>query len=103
MASTGRLGWFVIGIILGAIVEGIYTAILYIIPLGDLNPRFGTGPFVVIRLLIHLAAWFGLMLAVAGSLGSRIIRQDKTTYILIGFGTLVITLELLPWIQPLFY
>jgi purine-cytosine permease-like protein len=94
LPSTGRLGWFVIGVILGAIVLGVYTAILIIIPLGDLNPRFGTGPFVVIRFLIQLVAWFGLMLAVAGSLGSRIIRQDKMNYILIGFGAIILTIEL---------
>jgi len=39
-------------------------------------------------------AWFGLMLAVAGVLGSRIIRKDQMNYTLIGFGAIIVTLDL---------
>ena len=34
------------------------------------------------------------MLAVAGVLGSRVIRRDPTYYFLIGFGAIIVTLEL---------
>jgi len=34
------------------------------------------------------------MLAVAGVLGSRIIRKDQMNYSLIGFGAIIVTLEL---------
>jgi hypothetical protein len=53
----------------------------------------------VLAFLIHLVAWFGLMLAVAGSLGSRIIRQDQVNYILIGFGAIIVTLELFSFLR----
>jgi hypothetical protein len=96
LASTGRLGWFLIGVILGAIVKVIYAAIIGI--MGSIPPWFG-GMAAVVVFLIRLVAWFGLMLAVVGSLGSRIIKQDQTNYVLIGFGAIIITLELFSFIQ----
>ena len=88
MASTGSLGWFLIGVILGAIVLEVYNGIVGFVPrwLGSAN--------AVVGFLIHLVAWFGLMLAVAGVLGSRIIRKDQMNYSLIGFGAIIVTLEL---------
>ncbi len=80
LASTGRLGWFLIGVILGAIVLEVYNGIVGFVP------RWLGGATAVVGFLIHLVAWFGLMLAVAGVLGSRIIRRDQMNYILIGFG-----------------
>ena len=88
MASTGRLGWFLIGVILGTIILETYNGIVGFVP------RWLGSATSVVGFLIHLVAWFGLMLAVAGSFGSRIIRQDKTNYILVGFGAIIVTLEL---------
>ena len=88
MASTGRLGWFLIGVIIGAIVLEIYNGIVGFVP------RWLGGAAAVVGFLIHLVAWFGLMLAVAGVLGSRIIRKDQMNYSLIGFGAIIVTVEL---------
>ena len=88
MASTGRLGWFLIGAILGAIVLELYNAIVGFVP------RWLGSATAVVGFLIHLVSWFGLMLAVAGVLGSRVIRRDPMYYSLIGFGAIIVTLEL---------
>jgi len=88
MASTGRLGWFLIGVILGAIVLEVYNAIVGYVP------RWLGSATSVVGFLIQLVAWFGLMLAVAGVLGSRILRKDQMNYSLIGFGAIIATLEL---------
>lgn len=89
MASAGRFGWFLIGVIIGAAVFEVYNGILRLIP-GWLRVGVSIGGF-----LIQLVAWIGLMLAVVGSLGSRVTRRDELNYFLIGFGAIVITLELL--------
>jgi hypothetical protein len=99
LASTGRLGWFIIGVILGAIVQGIYTGFVVFIASTGFASSWFAGAIAVVFFLIRLVAWFGLMLAVAASLGSRIIRQDKMNYALIGFGAIIITLELFSFIQ----
>ena len=88
MASTGRLGWFLIGVILGAIILEVYNGIVGFVP------RWLGGAAAVAGFLIHLVAWFGLMLAVAGVLGSRIIKQDQMNYSLVGFGAIIVTLDL---------
>jgi hypothetical protein len=100
LASTGRLGWFLIGIILGAIVQAVFIGIevFYAGRVGSFY-NWVANAEAVLGFLIHLVAWFGLMLAVAASLGSRFIRQDKMNYILVGFGTLIVTLELFSFIQ----
>ncbi len=88
MASTGRFGWFLIGVIVGAIILELYDATVRFLPrwLGTATDLVG--------FLIHLVAWFGLMLAVAGVLGSRVIGKDEINYTLIGFGAIIATLEL---------
>ena len=99
MASTGRLGWFILGIILGAIIQGIYTGLVVFIASTGFTSSWFAGALTVVFFLSRLVAWFGLMLAVAASLGSRIIRQDKMNYALIGFGAIIVTLELFSFIQ----
>ena len=94
LASTGRLGWFLIGVILGAIILETYNGIVGFVP------RWLGSATSVVGFLIHLVAWFGLMLAVAGVLGSRIIRRDELNYSLIGFGAIIVTLEL--WLSTPF-
>ncbi len=47
------------------------------------------------RFIIQLVAWFGLMLAVGSVLGWRIIRKDQMNYLMVGFGAIIVTLELL--------
>jgi hypothetical protein len=64
-----------------------------------LSSTWLSGIMTVLAFLIHLVAWFGLMLAVAASLGSRIIRQDQMNYILIGFGAIIVTLELFSFLR----
>ncbi len=88
MASTGRFGWFLIGVIIGAIILEIYNGIVGFVP------RWLGGAAAIVGFLIHLVAWFGLMLAVAGVFGSRIIRKDEMNYSLIGFGAIIVTLDL---------
>ena len=88
MASTGRFGWFLIGVIIGAIILEIYNGIVGFVP------RWLGGTAAIVGFLIHLVAWFGLMLAVASVLGSRIIRKDQMNYSLIGFGAIIVTLDL---------
>lgn len=89
MASTGRFGWFLIGVICGAIVLEVYDGISGFVP-GWL--RSGA---LFVRFMIQLVAWFGLMLAVAGVLGWRIIRKEQMNYLFVGFGAFIVTLELL--------
>lgn len=89
LSSTGRLGWFLIGVIVGAIIFEVFNGIAGFVP------SWGRTGVSIVRFLIQLVAWVGLMLAVFGSLGSRIIRKDEMNYLLIGFGAIVITLELL--------
>ena len=89
MAATGRLGWFLIGVIIGAIVFEAYSLIL------GLSPGWLRGGVSLFGFLIQLVAWIGLMLAVVGSLGSRVIRRDEMNYLLVGFGAIIVTLELL--------
>jgi len=88
LASTGRVGWFLIGVILGAIILELFNATVRFVP------RWLGAATTLVGFLIHLVAWFGLMLAVAGVLGSRIIRKDQMNYSLIGFGAIIVTLEL---------
>jgi hypothetical protein len=88
LASTGRFGWFLIGVILGAIVLEVYNGVVGFVP------RWLGSATAFVGFLINLVAWFGLMLAVAGVLGSRIIRKDQMNYSLIGFGAIIVTLEL---------
>ena len=75
--------------IIGAVVFEVYNGVLGLAP-DWLRSGVSIGGF-----LIQLVAWIGLMLAVVGSLGSRIIRRDEMNYFLVGFGAIVITLELL--------
>ena len=89
MASTVRFGWFLIGVILGAIILELYNGILGFVP-GWL--RAGA---LVVRFIIQLVAWFGLMLAVGSVLGWRVIRKDQMNYFLVGLGAVIVTLELL--------
>ena len=89
MASTGRLGWFLIGVIVGAIALEVYNVIL------GLSPGWLRGGVSIIGFVIQLVAWIGLMLAVVSSLGSRLIRRDEMNYLLVGFGAITVTLELL--------
>jgi hypothetical protein len=88
LASTGHFGWFLIGVIIGAIILELFNATVRFVP-----RWLGTATSLV-GFLIHLVAWFGLMLAVAGVLGSRLIRKDQMNYTLIGFGAIIVTLEL---------
>ena len=88
MASTGRFGWFIIGVILGAIILEVFNGIVGYVP------RWLGGATSVVGFLIHLVAWFGLMLAVAGVFGSRLVRREEVNYGLIGFGAIIVTLEL---------
>jgi hypothetical protein len=88
VASTGRLGWFLIGVIIGAIILEVYNISVRFVP------RWLGAATAVVGFLIHLVAWFGLMLAVAGVLGSRLIRKDQMNYSLVGFGAIIVTLEL---------
>ena len=88
MASTGRFGWFLIGVILGAIILEVFNGIAGYVP------RWLGGATSVVSFLIHLVAWFGLMLAVAGVFGSRLVRREEVNYGLIGFGAIIVTLEL---------
>ena len=88
MASTGRFGWFLIGVILGAIILELFNATVRFVP------RWLGAATALVGFLIHLVAWLGLMLAVAGVLGSRIIRKDQMNYTLIGFGAIIVTLDL---------
>ena len=89
MATTGRFGWFLIGVIVGAIVLELYKGIVGFVP-GWLI----TGA-VIVRFIISLVAWFGLMLAVGRALGWRVVRKDQMNHFLVGFGTIIVTLELL--------
>jgi hypothetical protein len=88
LASTGRFGWFLIGVIIGAIVLELFNGIVRYVP------RWLGAATTIVGFLIHLVAWFGLMLAVLGVLGSRVIRKDQMNYSLIGFGAIIVTLEL---------
>jgi hypothetical protein len=88
MTSTGRFGWFLIGVILGAIILELYNGIAGFVP-GWLR----TGA-VIVRFIIQLVGWFGLMLAVGSVLGWRVIRKDQMNYLLVGFGAIVVTLDL---------
>lgn len=88
MSSTGRFGWFLIGVIIGAIVLEVYNVTVRYVP------RWLGSATTLVGFIIQLIAWFGLMLAVIGVLGSRVIRQDQMNYILIGFGAIIVTLEL---------
>jgi hypothetical protein len=76
-------------VILGAAVLEIYNGIVGFVP-----DWLRTGSEIV-RFLIQLVAWFGLMLAVAGSLALRVVRKDEINHLLIGFGAIIFTLELL--------
>ena len=88
MATTGRFGWFLIGVIIGAVILEVYDVTIRYIP------RWLGAATALVGFLIHLIAWFGLMLAVAGVLGSRVIGRDQVNYGLIGFGAIIVTLEL---------
>jgi hypothetical protein len=88
VASTGRFGWFLTGVIIGAIILELYDVTVRFVP------RWLGAATALVEFLIHLVAWFGLMLAVAGVLGSRLIRKDQMNYSLIGFGAIIVTLEL---------
>lgn len=83
------MGWFLIGVIIGAIMLEVYNAIL------GLSPSWLKGGISIVGFLIELVAWIGLMLAVVSSLGSRMIRRDEVNYLLVGFGAIIMTLELL--------
>ena len=85
----GRLGWFLIGVVIGAIVLEVYNAIL------GLSPGWLRGGVSLVGFIIQLVAWIGLMLAVVSSLGSRVIRRDEINYLLVGFGAIIVTLQLL--------
>jgi hypothetical protein len=89
LASTGRLGWFLIGVIIGAITLELYNVTVRFVP------RWLGGATTLVGFLIQLVAWFGLMLAVASVLGSRVIRKDPMYFALVGFGAIIVTLELL--------
>jgi hypothetical protein len=78
-----------IGAVIGAIVLEVYNGIL------GFTPSWLRGGVSIVGFLIQLVAWIGLMLAVIGSLGSRVIRRDEMNYLLVGFGAIIITLELL--------
>jgi len=88
LPSAGRFGWFVFGLIIGLIVFEVFNAIVRFVPSWL---RSGAS---VVGFLIQLVAWFGLMLAVIGVLGSRVIRKDEVNYLLVGFGAIIITLQL---------
>jgi hypothetical protein len=74
---------------MGAIILELYNGIIGFVP-GWL--RAGA---VVVRFVIQLVAWFGLMLGVGSVLGWRVIRKDQMNYLLVGFGAIIVTLELL--------
>jgi hypothetical protein len=76
-------------VIIGAIILELFNATVRFVP-----RWLGTATSLV-GFLIHLVAWFGLMLAVAGVLGWRVVRKDQMNFILVGFGAIVVTLELL--------
>src|SRR3989442_11677950 len=80
LASTGRLGWFLIGVILGAIILEVYNGIVGFVP------RWLGGAAAVAGFLVHLVALFGLMLAVAGVFRSRIIKEGHIEFSLGGLG-----------------
>ena len=75
--------------IIGAIVFEVYNGIL-----GFSSGWLRTGVSFV-GFLIQLVAWIGVMLAVVASLGLRAIRRDEMNHLLVGFGAVVVTLELL--------
>ena len=83
------MGWFLIGVIIGAIVLEVYNAI------SGLSPGWLMGGVSIVGFLIQLVAWIGLMLAVVSSLGSRVIHRDEMNYLLVGFGAIIVTLALL--------
>ena len=83
------MGWFLIGVIIGAIVLEVYNAI------SGLSASWLRGGVSIVGFLIQLVAWIGLMLAVVSSLGSRVIHRDETNYLLVGFGAIIVTIELL--------
>lgn len=89
MAIAGRFSWFLVGVIIGAIVFEVYNGIL------GYTPGWLRSSVSIVGFLIQLVAWVGLMLAVVASLGSRIIHRDQANYLLIGFGAIVVTLGLL--------
>ena len=89
MATTGRFSWFLIGVIFGVIIFEIFNGIAGFAPIWL---RSGVS---VVRFLIQFVAWIGLMLAVLATLGARVIRRDEMNYLLIGFGAIIVTLELL--------
>ena len=78
-----------IGAIVGAIVLEVYNVIQ------GFAPGWLSGGVSIVGFFIRLVAWIGLMLAVVNSLGSRLIRQDEMNYLLVGFGAIIVTLELL--------
>ncbi len=88
MTSSGRFGGLLVGAILGVIVLAIYDITEGVVP-NSLRPGVSLFGFI-----IQLVAWVGLMLAVAGFLGWRVIRNDQMVYVLVGFGAIVLTLEL---------
>ncbi|HEV2119886.1 MAG TPA: hypothetical protein VGS11_07275 [Candidatus Bathyarchaeia archaeon] len=96
MAFTERFSWFLRGVILGIVVIVVY----YLASIFVIFPGFrGEPTLAIIIALIELVAWFGLMLAVGGVLGWRIIRKDHVNYLLVGFGTVIITQQLVDYVQ----
>jgi hypothetical protein len=83
------LGWFLIGVIIGAIILEFYNVTVRFVP------RWLGAATTLVGFLIQLVAWFGLMLAVASVLGARVIRKDPMYFALVGFGAIIVTLELL--------
>ncbi len=88
MTSSGRFGGLLVGAIIGVIVLAIYDVTAGVVP--NLL-RSGVSLF---GFIIQLVVWVGLMLAVAGFLGWRVIRNDQMTCVFVGFGAIVLTLQL---------
>jgi len=74
---------------LGVIVIELYDGVV------DFVPSWLRTTVQLVRFMIQLVAWLGLMLAVVGVLGWRVVKKDEPNYLRVGFGAIIVTLELL--------
>ena len=89
MTSSGRFSGLLVGGIIGVIVFALYDIMAGVVP------NWLKSGVSLFGFIIQLVTWVGLMLAVAGFLGWRVVSNDQMTYVLVGFGAIVLTLELL--------